>query len=233
VTEPTLDRWRDLLAAVGATADATAVTAVGERLLARWREPHRAYHTVDHLSDVLDRVAELGIDEEPRAVGVAQLAAWWHDAVYDPSATDNEDRSAGLAATELAALRVDDATVAEVARLVRLTATHDADPADTAATLLCDADLAILGSDPDRYSAYAADVRREYAAVPDAAFRAGRAAVLTRLLARERLFVTARGRTRFEAAARRNVAAEIDALSRRATTPDPTSGGAARPRPAG
>lgn len=226
MTAATVEGWCRLLARVGASAGEAAVRAEGQRLLDRWREPHRVYHNADHLADVLDHVAELGAAQRPGDVALAELAAWWHDAVYEPTAPDNEARSADLATAALTGLGVELGTVAEVDRLVRLTVTHDADPADATAALLCDADLAILGGDPDRYTAYAAAVRAEYAAVPDPEFRAGRAAVLAGLLARERLFATAEGHARFEAAARRNLAAEIAALTA-------TGGGAAQPRPTG
>jgi predicted metal-dependent HD superfamily phosphohydrolase len=78
--------------------------------------------------------------------------------------------------------------------------------------VLCDADLAVLAGDPARYAAYADAVREEYAHVPDDAFRAGRAAVLSGLLAQQPLFRTPSGQASWEAAARVNVAAELAAL---------------------
>ena len=103
--------------------------------------------------------------------------------------------------------------VDEVARLVRLTLTHDPAPDDVAGALLSDADLAVLGSGPERYARYAADVRAEYAHVGDDAFRAGRTAVLRSLLDRPRLYVTAEGHDRWDAAARRNLRDEITFLA--------------------
>ena len=79
-------------------------------------------------------------------------------------------------------------------------AAHRPDDDDVAGQVLCDADLAILAADPDRYAAYTAGVRREHAAVPDADFAAGRAAVLreTYLLAKPTLFHTDCARRRWE-----------------------------------
>jgi predicted metal-dependent HD superfamily phosphohydrolase len=102
--------------------------------------------------------------------------------------------------------------VAEVARLVRLTAGHDPAPEDRNGAVLCDADLAILAADAERYAAYAAAVRQEYAHVEESAFRAGRAAILGELLAQRRLFRTPIGQDRWERRARANLAAEIAAL---------------------
>ncbi len=97
----------------------------------------------------------------------------------------------------------------EVARLVRLTASHDPAAGDTDGAVLCDADLAVLARDEAGYAQYVAGVRREYGHVPDAAFRAGRAAVLRSLVAQPRLFRTPSGFARWESAARRNVADEL------------------------
>jgi len=176
-------------------------------LLAAYSADTRRYHDVRHLAEVVDRLHELTDDP-----GVALLlAAWFHDAVYD-GGPDLEERSAQLAETALTG-RVPDAIVAEVARLVRLTASHRPDPGDLLGERLCDADLAILAAPPARYEEYAAAVRAEHADVPDHLFRVGRAAVLGDLLAKETLFHTGYAREAWEQAARANVEAELSRLT--------------------
>lgn len=181
-------------------------------LLDRWAEPHRAYHTSAHLQAVLDRLDELAGDGVV-VPDAARLAAWWHDVVYDPQRGDNEARSADLAAATLTYLGLESATVAEVVRLVGLTAGHQPAAGDIAGQALCDADLAVLGASPQDYQAYAAAVRLEYRHLPDAAFRRGRTAVLQGLLGRTELYATPPGRRRWEAAARANMAAELAELA--------------------
>jgi predicted metal-dependent HD superfamily phosphohydrolase len=205
------ERWRSAVRGAGAPAGTPdpVIDAAGADLLRRWAEPHRRYHTLDHLVAVLSAVDELaGAAAEPDLV---RLAAWWHDAVYDPRLPggDNERASAALAAAVLGDLRVPPAAVAEVVRLVELTAAHDPRPADRNGAVLCDADLAVLAGPADEYDRYAAAVRREYAHVPDDAFRAGRAAVLSSLLTLPRLF---RVRERWEGAARANLRRELASL---------------------
>lgn len=195
--------WARAAAGVGASGD---VAGVGANLLARYAEPHRRYHDVHHLETVLRHVDELAPCAASPAV--VRVAAWFHDAVYDPNRRDNEERSAKLAEDLLAQLRVDPRVIAEVARLVRATSTHAAQPGDGNAAALCDADLAILASDRRPYAAYVEGVRGEYAHLSDDAFARGRAAVLRGLLARGALYATARGRD-WEAAARRNLTAEL------------------------
>ncbi|MEV0665215.1 HD domain-containing protein [Actinomadura luteofluorescens] len=180
---------------------------IGTELDRRYGEPHRRYHTRAHLTAVLDLVDELaGYAEDPDAV---RIAAWFHDAVYDPERADNEERSARLAARMLADTDLPEAVVARVVRLVELTATHAPDEGDRDGQVLCDADLAVLGAEPEDYAAYAAAVREEYAFVPDEFFRAGRAEVLGGLLALPRLFHTPAARERFEERARANMRTEL------------------------
>jgi predicted metal-dependent HD superfamily phosphohydrolase len=181
--------------------------AIGADLLRRYTEPHRRYHTTEHLAAVLDHVDEL-LAEADDADAVRQ-AAWFHDAVYDPSRDDNEERSAVLAERMLAETDLPAGTIAEVARLVRLTTTHDPAEGDRNGAVLSDADLAILAAPPDGYAAYAAAVREEYATVPDEVFREGRAAVLRSLLDLPALFRTAPARERWEEAARHNLRTEL------------------------
>lgn len=197
---------------------------VRDRLVEAYAADDRGYHDLTHLSEVFARLDELMPDDHPDRDTVL-LAAWFHDAVYEshPSAGDtNEERSAIMAERELATVGAPDALVDEVVRLVRLTERHRPGPDDYNGQLLCDADLAILAAPADRYEAYVAGVRAEYADVPDEEFRTGRSAVLRDLLDKEHLFHTEDARERWEAPARANVEAELARLARLAP---PESGG--------
>ncbi|TPQ16466.1 HD domain-containing protein [Streptomyces sporangiiformans] len=179
-------------------------------LLARWSEPQRRYHTLDHLTAVLDHVDVLEkYADDPDLV---RLAAWFHDAVYLPDRSENEERSARLVERALPEAGLSPAATAEVARLVRLTVTHDPSTDDHNGQVLCDADLAILAASPGTYAAYTAAVREEYSFVPSEAFREGRAAILRQLLDLPRLFRTPYGVAEWEAPARHNIGAELELL---------------------
>lgn len=190
--------------------DRPEVLQEGRSLLARYAEPHRHYHDRRHLSEVLDALQSLAGDGGTPAPVLC--AAYWHDAVYDPTRTDNEERSAALAAAVLGGLGLPSGDVEEVVRLVRLTVSHEPAAGDDAGALLCDADLGILASPPGRYRAYAEAVRREYAHLDDGTFRSGRAAVLGRLAARPRLFTGEQAHRRWDVPARRNLRAELARL---------------------
>ncbi|MFD4142932.1 hypothetical protein [Streptomyces sp. NPDC058572] len=205
-------RWaRSLAAARAGTTDAPDPLPYADNLLARWAEPQRRYHTTDHLIAVLDHIDTLA----PHAADpdLVRLAAWFHDAVYLPDRSENEERSARLAERGLPEAGLSPAATAEVARLVRLTITHAPAGDDTNGQVLCDADLAILAAPPEPYAAYTAAVREEYGFVPEDAFRAGRAAVLRQLLELPRLFHTPYGEREWETRARANLEAELAQLT--------------------
>ncbi|MFG2679394.1 hypothetical protein [Streptomyces sp. NPDC048392] len=182
-----------------------------DALLRRWSEPLRRYHTLAHLTAVLDHVDLLA--EHARDPDAVRLAAWFHDAVYRPDRSENEERSARLAERALTEAGVPAGRTAEVARLVRLTVTHAPAADDRDGQVLCDADLAVLASPPSAYAAYTAAVREEYHFVPDDAFRRGRATILRRLLDLPRLFHTPYGQREWEATARHNLTGELEMLS--------------------
>jgi predicted metal-dependent HD superfamily phosphohydrolase len=198
-----LDRWHDLM-------PSSQAAELGGELVERYGSPRRHYHDLRHLAEVLD-VIDL-LSAEAGDVDAVRLAAWFHDAVYDPHRADNEEESARLAEERLPVCGVAAEQVAAVARLVRLTAGHDPSDGDPDGAVLCDADLAILAADPQRYGDYVADVRAEYAHLDDETFRRGRAAVLETLLGHGRLFRTPLGRSTWEERARHNLTAELALL---------------------
>ena len=176
--------------------------------------PDRGYHGWSHPVALLALHAEVsGSMHDPEAVRCAILL---HDAIYEPRRTDNESRSAALAAQMLTGL-VSDATLDRTIRLIEATARHaipaglpDDEVEDMA--LFLDMDLSILGAPPADFDAYEAGVRHEYREVPEPAFRLGRADILEGFLARENLYFSDWGRARFEAAARENLKRSVAAL---------------------
>lgn len=199
-----------------------AWAAVGDELVARWGEKGRIHHASAHLREVLDAIASLAVTEPvtPEELRAANLAAWFHDAVHSSGrrhdapapqeGESDEESSAALARRLLTGLTAPD-VVAEVERLVLMTATHAPSPGDGAAALLSDADLAVLGAPAARYADYAAAIAVEYAHVPREAFRSGRAAILEQLLDGP-LYLTPTGRALWEERARANLHAEVASL---------------------
>ena len=152
----------------------------GQAIIDRYAEPQRRYHDTRHLASVLAWIDRLAGDHD---LFLVRLAAFFHDAVYaiPPGQVSNEEASARLALKELSRAGLEQEDLNEVARLVRLTATHAPGPRDPEGELLCDADLAVLAGSPEEYAGYVAAVTEEYAFLPREVFAAGRFEVLTRL----------------------------------------------------
>ena len=205
----TAESWKRLWGELGARE---VNGGLMNQLVAAYSERHRHYHTLQHLRECL-ALFEAASPVAARPAEV-ELALWFHDAVYDPQASDNEARSAAWAEASVRAAGCDAAIAQRVAALVQATA-HEAPPAVTGpdVDLLLDIDLAILGAAPARFDEYEQQVRLEYAHVPDEAFRSRRAALLRALLARPALYRTEVFRTPLEATARANLHRSLDTLS--------------------
>jgi predicted metal-dependent HD superfamily phosphohydrolase len=205
---PTLAaRWHALTAPL--LPDAARREAELVRLAAAYDAPARHYHTLQHIENLLDRLAAHSLHDPV----VVELAVWFHDVVYDPLRADNEAQSAEWALAFLHETTLAPARRERVADLIRRTQDHTQPqpPHDADLLLFLDADLGILGAPEPAYWEYARQIRREYQAVPAPAYRAGRRQVLARLLAAPVLFHTSALREELDAPARRNLQAELDA----------------------
>ena len=201
-------RWHRLTAPL--VPDAARRAAEFAALAAAYQAPGRHYHTLEHVENLLRRL-DAGPVQDPVVV---ELAVWFHDAVYQALKSDNEARSAAQARAFLAGSALDAARQARVALLIERTADHTQPlpPDDPDLAFFLDIDLSILGASAAAYAAYARAVRQEYRRVPDLLYRPGRRKILAKLLAAPVLFHTPALREELDAAARRNLAAEIAGL---------------------
>ena len=199
--EQWLATWRELGAA--------APSGLYEELMARYGEPHRHYHTLRHLEECFAELPAVRADATRPAE--VELALWFHDAIYDTTRHDNEQRSAGWARSVAAQAGLDASVGERVAALIMATR-HDAVRADADAVVLVDVDLSILGAPPLRFDEYERQVRQEYAQVPDAIFRRERRKILRRLLERPHLYNTPQMRESHERRARANLERSIARL---------------------
>lgn len=197
--------WQRALSAIGASAEEGAF----DDLMRRYAQPHRHYHSVAHVSYVVATVSALSHICGDAAT--TMLAGFYHDAIYEIGSSDNEVASAELAATALRRWGAPMQAAERVAQLVQATKDHAVPPGLHDAAVLVDADLAVLASDPPRYDEYVRQVRREYQAIPEDLWRAGRSAVLESFLTRDRIYLTSVGRE-WESRARHNMARELTAL---------------------
>jgi predicted metal-dependent HD superfamily phosphohydrolase len=177
-----------------------------EDLIAAYTAPGRHYHDLAHIEDCLALLARVENLSE-REHDILTAAIWWHDVVYDATRADNEERSAELARQHVRADIAD-----EVARLIRLTKTHDVHAGDRLGAILISIDLSILGAEPARYDAYAAAIRQEFIHVPEQDYRAGRARVLDHFAARPVIFPDPAFAAKYDPRARDNLARELASL---------------------
>lgn len=204
----------------GGTASDLAIRAVGQQLLDRWDQPGRNFHNLHHLADVLGRVDELAV--ETHDPDLVRLAAWYHGAVFNVKDTatgatnkggEDETASAQLALAELADLGVPADKARRVAQLVNALVRHAPDITDFDCAVLCDADLAVLAAEPQRYKEYVRNIRDEYGHIPTPDYVRARIAILTKLLGRKSLFSSPLGAA-WEESARQNVTAELARLGK-------------------
>jgi predicted metal-dependent HD superfamily phosphohydrolase len=194
-------RWFDLTSR--AKWDERAAALVFRRLLRAYTRPSRHYHNLEHIRHCLrelDRVRTDALDAS--ASTAVEAAIWFHDAVCNPRRTDNEQRSAELAATSLAAVGAGRSFIAGVTRCILATRHGAAKPATAEEKLMVDIDLSIFGGTSEEFDAYDAAIRREYAHVPEEEYCGGRAAVLQRFVDRPAIFHTRAFRDRYESIAR-------------------------------
>jgi len=204
----TIDGWLATWAALGVPASAQ-VRAQHAQLVLRYTEPHRHYHTLQHLSECFERWGEL----RAHAVNPAEVeaAVWYHDSIYDTRSSDNEVHSAVLARETAVELGVPRTSAQRIHDLVMSTR-HAVEPVGPDAEALVDTDLSILGAAPTRFDEYERQVRLEYGWVPEATFRERRAGILRGFLRRPHIFSTALFRDRYEHAARANIMRSLRAL---------------------
>lgn len=188
--------------------------ALGD-LRRRYAEPQRHYHTWAHIEALLRWYDEQSHElARPDAVLHAIL---FHDAIYDPARSDNEEASAELLRD--AEVELSEADRRWVDAAILATKTHTLpDPANEDVKRFLDMDLSILGAREDVFDRYEDQVRAEYAHVPEPMFRAGRAAILKRFLDRDRLYFSDWGHERFELPARANLTRSIAKLTDGATS---------------
>lgn len=198
--------WKQCCAALGWQGSSAAPWH--RHLLSAYTKPQRSYHTLQHLEECLTLLDDVELEDKP----LVEMALWFHDAVYDPKATDNEERSAELAVRALSEGSVDTFRIESVSRLIVLTKSHRPSDKRDEQTLI-DIDLAILGANAERFDEYERQIRAEYHWVPMRVYREKRIEILRRFLDCEHLYHTSVFQMRFETQARLNLKRLILALS--------------------
>lgn len=201
------NRWDNTWSLLGGTGDSGKI--YGE-IIAKYSEPHRKYHTLQHLEECFERLNEAeGLEFERAEV---ELVIWFHDVIYDPRRADNEQRSAEWCHRMLCQSGLQTDMVKRVEQLIMSTR-HIAEPQGADAEVLADVDLGILGAARARFNQYEQQIREEFCWVPQEEFNRGRRAVLEQFLSRPTIFHTVPFREKYESAARENVRFSLSHLA--------------------
>lgn len=203
---PQFDQWQEMWKGLGVSVPNESLF---QALIACYSEPHRRYHTTQHLDECLAKLREIRVAAtHPEEI---ELALWFHDAIYDVRRQDNEEKSAEWARSTVlrAGLPV---LIAERVHAMVMATRHDAVPTAPDERILVDVDLSILGADTWRFAEYECQIREEYSWVPDILFRPKRQRVLKEFLERPRIFSTEQFFNAYEAKARANLRRSIEQL---------------------
>ncbi len=201
-----LDNWQKLLTETGAKNN---IDKLFQALLKSYSEPHRAYHTLSHIKDCLNELdrSRYSTDNENEI----KVAIWFHDAIYKPTATDNEEKSAQWAEKALVEAGVPHSAVRQISDLIMATK-HPCNPKSPDAKLLVDIDLSVLGRPSDVFNDYEEKIRVEYKRIPWFIYRKKRACLLKSFLNQDQIYLTKEFRDRYEAQARKNLEQSVAKL---------------------
>ncbi|MEA5549380.1 hypothetical protein VB713_00035 [Anabaena cylindrica UHCC 0172] len=208
ITDYLFSHWQHTLQLFG--VDQITANQAFDNLVSVYSSPNRYYHTLQHIHSVLNTIEtfKTHVQDLPSV----QLAAWFHDVIYDTHAPDNEEKSADYAANMLKTLAIPATNIIQINRLILCTKNHQADDID--GQVLLDADLAILAATPIQYQEYAQAIRQEYAWVSETEYITGRGKVLEHFLQRPSIYLTPLMLESAEELARFNIKTELKFLQK-------------------
>ncbi len=201
-------RWYNLLYFLGIEQD--KIEKSFAQIVEAYSAKYRLYHTLEHIYNIL--VVIEALEHKTKKIAAIQLAAWFHDVIYETQAQDNEEKSVEYANKLLQSWGISNNLINTVSCLILDTKHYRSDFDDIESQILLDADLAILGANPGDYHKYAQSIRQEYFWVSDADYIAGRTKVLEKFLQRDRIYLTEEIFNSLELSARNNIKAEIEFL---------------------
>jgi len=202
------DRWQTACFNSGLTPNQPLAQREYAGLMSRYQEPHRAYHTDVHIArmfELRDKLPFVVTDDVALA-----WAIWYHDAIYDPRASDNELQSANLFAVFAGNAALPTDLTERVRSLILVTKSHEPQTPDEC--VMVDLDLSILGAPEPEFDAYEMAIRQEYAHVPADQFAVGRSRILESFLHKPHIFSSA-CMAEYEIRARANLARSVERLA--------------------
>lgn len=191
------------------TADESTAVSLWPEIEKHYTSARRHYHNLQHLQNMYEQLqaVKIKIDDWDTLL----FSLFYHDVIYSPTATDNEEKSAELAEKRLKQINYPPEKIEKYIQQILATKKHT--PADSDTNYFTDADLSILGADWPAYEAYTKAIRKEYSIFPDLLYKPGRRKVLQHFLGMEKIYKTNFFKGQYEAAARENMQKELKNLS--------------------
>lgn len=189
------------------TRDKSLAASLLNEIKTRYGDEARHYHNLVHLDSLtyeLLNVKNFLNDWQTMVFSIA-----YHDIIYDPTRNDNEEQSAELGMQRLTQLGLPDHQQLKCRGQILATKNHVISE-DNDTNYFTDADLSILGYPNHVYRNYTRQIRNEYEAYPEHIYAAGRAKVLQHFLAMPEIYKTEYFFNKYEVAARRNIADELN-----------------------
>ncbi len=182
--------------------DSAIIKVAFNNLVSRYTETHRYYHRLEHVIACLALVDEIS-DSISHLLNV-ELAIWFHDVIYDPNKSDNEEMSAKYAKAFLESIKLSSCEIEKIEHLIRLTK-HPSSPVTSDEKYLIDIDLSILGANDQLYDSYEVWIRKEYALIPNFLYSKGRKKLLNSFVKLDNIYQTAYFYEKYEIQARQNI----------------------------
>ncbi|KPE53131.1 hypothetical protein [Chryseobacterium indologenes] len=191
------------------TKDENLISSLWREIETQYSEKGRYYHNLLHLENMIHELTAVrnkisGFDE-------VLFSVFYHDVIYDASSKSNEEKSAAYAVPRLEQLGLSPGRILKVKDQILSTKTHQKSN-DHDTNYLLDADLSVLGKDPETYFSYSRKIRKEYSIYPDFLYQPGRKKVLKHFLKLDQIFKTEEFKNLYEAQAIENIKAELQML---------------------
>lgn len=180
------------------------------KIYTSYSKANRYYHNINHINELLTLIDEF--KEKIDNINAVKFSVWFHDVIYNAWRKDNEEKSAKLAHNYLLKMDVDKKTIDFVVELILLTKGHRIYTSDFDTNIFLDSDLAILGSENEKYNIYCENIRKEYFFVPENLYKKGRISVLEKFLTMGNIYKTDEMKLKYEEKARLNLNMEIKKL---------------------
>ncbi|MFY1047156.1 hypothetical protein [Chryseobacterium sp. GP-SGM7] len=175
----------------------------------KYSEKNRYYHNVQHLENMFSELEF--VKDTILNFSNLSFSVFYHDVIYDATSKLNEEKSAEFAKSRLQKLCLDETDITEISAQILATKSHEKSEKSDINYLL-DADLSILGKDPETYLDYTKNIRKEYSIYPDFLYKPGRKKVLRHFSELENIFKTDYFKTKYEIQARMNIENELKFL---------------------